>query len=57
MEEVNLNGGTALCIDFSDTTYKQTLIVWDNGDYIIEALADFDKESTVTLLKINKVLK
>lgn len=57
LEEVNLDGGTALCIDFSDTTYKQTLIVWDNGDYIIEVLADFDKESTIDLSKINKVIK
>ncbi len=55
LEEVTINGGKALCIDFSDTAYKQTLIVWDNGDYIIEVLADLDKESTVNLSKINKV--
>lgn len=56
LEEVNINGSTALCIDFSDTTYNQTLIVWDNGDYIIEVLADLDKNSTMNLSEINKVL-
>ena len=54
LEEVTANSGTALCIDFSETAYKQTLIVWDNGDYIIEVLADLDKESTIDLLKINE---
>lgn len=54
LEEVNVNSGTALCIDFSDTAYKQTLIVWDNGDYIIEVLADLDKEDIMDLLKLNK---
>ena len=55
LEEVNVSSGTALCIDFSDTAYKQTLMVWDNGDYIIEVLADLDKESTIDLLKMNKL--
>lgn len=55
LEEVNINGGTGVCIDFSDETYIQTLVVWDNGDYIIKIVANLDKESTVNLAKIYKI--
>ena len=55
IEEVDINGGTGLCIDFSDITHNHSLVVWDNGDYIIEIVADLDKDSTVELSKINKI--
>lgn len=54
-EEVNINGDTGLCIDYSNNAHKQTLIVWDNGDYIMEIEADMDKESTIRLADIDKI--
>jgi len=55
IDEVDINGVTGLCIDFSDATHNHSLVVWDNGDYILEVVADLDKESTIQLCKINKV--
>ena len=55
LEEVIVNGAKGLCIDFSRDTKKSALVVWDNGDYIIEVVADLEKESTMNLCKINKV--
>lgn len=55
LEEVDVNNVKGVCIDFSDDTRTQSLVVWDNGDYIIEIVADLDKESTINLSKINKI--
>lgn len=55
IEEININNEKGLCVDFSDTTHDHTIVVWDNGDYIIEIVADLDKEDTINLSKINKV--
>lgn len=55
LEEVIVNGAAGLYIDFSRDTRNHSIIVWDNGDYIIEVDADLDKESTMNLCKINRV--
>lgn len=55
LEEMDVNGEKGVCIYFSDNTGTKSLVVWDNGDYIIEIIADLDKESTVNLSKINKI--
>ena len=55
LEEMTINNADGLCIDFSDDTSASTLVVWDNGDYVIEIMADLDKESTVYLANLNKV--
>lgn len=54
LEEVDVNDEKGVCIDFSDNTKSKSLVVWDNGDYIIEIIADLDKENTINLCKINK---
>jgi len=54
LEEIDINGNTGLCIDFSHDTCYHSLLFWDNGDYIIEISTDFDKECTIDLLKIHK---
>lgn len=54
LEEIDINGNTGLCIDFSSETYGSTLLFWDNGDYIIEISTDLDKEDTIDLSKIHK---
>lgn len=48
-EEIDVNNEKGLCIDFSDTTHTHSLVVWDNGDYIIEIVADLDKELMLNL--------
>ncbi len=55
-EEIAINGGTGLYIDLSRDSDK-TLLIWDNGDYIIQIVADLDKNATINLAKINKVEK
>ena len=55
LEEVNVNGTTGLCIDLSRDTKKRALVVWDNGDYIIETVANLDKNQTLNLAKTTKV--
>lgn len=55
LEEVDVNGYTVLCIDLSDKTCNQTLVVWDNGDYIIEIVADLDKFETINLCNVTKI--
>ena len=54
-EDVIIDGRTGLCIDFSDDKQNSFLIVWDNGDYIIEIIADIDKNDAINLSKIDKV--
>lgn len=55
LEEVDVNGDTVLCIDLSDKTCNQTLVVWDNGDYIIEIIADLTKFDTINLSNVTKL--
>ena len=54
IEEVNANGLTGLCVDFSDVENSRTLVVWDNDDYILEILADLDKDSVINLSSFDK---
>lgn len=53
-EEVTVNGKVGLYIDFSEKTFSQTLLVWDNEDYILEIVADLTKAETMDLAKFNK---
>ncbi|MCH5204749.1 MAG: DUF4367 domain-containing protein [Oscillospiraceae bacterium] len=55
LEYVTINGQEGLCVDFSDDKHNSSLVVWDNGDYVIEVLADLDKDSIIDLSKINKL--
>lgn len=53
-EEISINGKSLLLIDFSDKNRSNSLVLWDNGDYIIEILADFDKSALLDLVEINE---
>lgn len=53
-EEISINGKSVLIIDFSDKKRSNSLVIWDNGDYIIEILADFDKSALLDLVEINE---
>lgn len=54
LENMIIDGCSGLCIDFSDEKHKSSLVVWDNGDYIIEIIGDLAKEDIMNLSKINK---
>lgn len=53
-EEITINGNAGLYIDFSSAAYCQTLLVWDNEDYILEIVADLNKTDTENLAVFNK---
>ena len=36
IEETDINGYSGLCIDFSNDEWQHSVIIWDNGDYVIE---------------------
>ncbi len=55
LEEININGIAGLFVDFSSDTYICSLVIWDNGDYIIEISANLNKEDILKLSKINKL--
>lgn len=53
-EEVNINGTRGLFIDLSNNNHNNSVLIWDNEDYIIEISADLDKNSVLNLLNIAK---
>ena len=55
LEDIIINGCSGLCVDLSNDKHKRSLVVWDNGDYVIEVLADLDKDSIIDLSKIKKL--
>lgn len=56
-ENIEINGKSGLCIDFSGNKAISALLVWDNGDYILEIIGDFDKYDIINLAKSAKVLE
>lgn len=54
IEEIMINDKSGLYIDFSDQDNNHTLLVWDNGDYILEISADLDKTEALNLANFNK---
>lgn len=54
-EEININGITRLFIDFSTDKRNNSVLIWDNEDYIIEISVDLDKKSALNLLDIAKI--
>ncbi|MGN0679540.1 MAG: DUF4367 domain-containing protein [Oscillospiraceae bacterium] len=55
IEEMRINGSMGLYIDLSMSDSIESLVVWDNGDYIIEIRANLDKERLLELCNLNKI--
>lgn len=53
-EEIEINDTKGLFIDLSSDKRKNSVLIWDNVDYIIELSADLDKNSAMNLLDITK---
>lgn len=54
-EEIKINDATVLFIELSSDKRNNSVVIWDNGDYIIEISADLDKERACDLLNIAKI--
>ena len=54
-EEIKINDTTVLFIDLSSDNQNNSVMIWDNGDYIIEISADLDKDSALDLFNIAKL--
>lgn len=55
-EEIEINGHNGLCLDFSDDEHNDSLIVWDNEDYILEISGDLSKHDALNLAKSAEIL-
>lgn len=55
--EVEINGHPGVFLDFSNDEQYSTLVIWDNGDYILEISADLPKYCLLDLAKSTKILE
>lgn len=56
-EEIDVNGHAGLCIDFSDDKHNRSIVVWDNGDYILEIVGNLSKNELLNLAESAKILE
>ncbi len=57
IEEIDIDGHYGLYVDFCHDERTHSLVLWDNGDYILELSADLPKNETINLAKSTKVLE
>ena len=57
LEEIEINGKFGILLDLSDDKRTKTLVLWDNGNYILEITADLHKNEIINLAKNTKVFK
>ncbi len=57
IEDIEINGYNAICLDFSDDETDSVLIAWDNGDYIIEIMGNLSKEDLKFLAENAEISK
>lgn len=55
--EVEINDYYGVFLDLSTDEQKLTLLIWDNGDYIIEISGDLSKERLIDLAKSTKIIE
>lgn len=56
-EEIVINNHHGIFIDFSDNEHFGSIVVWDNGNYILEIIGDLPKNNLVNLAESAKVLE
>lgn len=56
-EEIEINSRYGVCLDFSDDDHFKSIVIWDNGDYILEIIGDLPKSCLENLAKSAKVLE
>lgn len=55
-EEIDINDHHGIFIDFSYNEHFGSIVVWDNGDYILEIVGDLSKNILADLAKSAKIL-
>lgn len=55
LEEASINGCNAVCIERKVETGVNTLVIWDNKDYILELVGNFTKNEVIDLVKNNEI--
>lgn len=55
--EVEINGHPGVFLDVGQSEYDQTLVVWDNGDYILQINGNLSKHCLIDLAKSAKILE
>ncbi len=56
-EEIEFNGNNGVCLDFSDDEHFRSVVIWDNGDYILEIIGNLPKSRLIDLVESTKVLE
>ena len=57
MVEVEINERYGVFLDLSNTEQNRALLIWDNGDYIIEISGKLSKEDMIDLAKSAKIIE
>lgn len=56
-EETEINGHSALYMEVNKNDYMSCLLLWDNGDYILEISGNLSKDELLTLAKSAEIIK
>lgn len=55
-EEIEINDHNGVCLDISNDECDGSIVVWDNGDYVLELYGNLSKKAMTRLAKSTKVL-
>ena len=56
-EEIEINGHEGICIYFSEPEHARMIVIWDNGDYILEVSGNLPKNNLINLAESAKILE
>lgn len=56
-EEIEINGCNGVCLDFSNDERDSSIVIWDNGNYILGISGNLPKKELMTLAESAKVLE
>ena len=56
-EEIEINGHSGVCLDLCNGECDGSIVIWDNGDYILEIAGNLPKNYLVNLAESAKVLE
>lgn len=53
--ETNINGCNAICIEYNRESKYESLIIWENKEYILSLEGNFNKNQLIDLAKNNEI--
>lgn len=56
-EEIEINDYNGVCLDFSNDERDSSIVIWDDGEYILEISGNIAKKELLGLAKSAKVLE